>query len=62
MEQPEFSTGDTDLDALLGWTVDLHSGNANQDVGMAWKVALDVVVQRLQTAPEPLTSASGGVP
>jgi hypothetical protein len=50
---PNFTTGDTGLDALLEQSVDLVMLGGNQDTGMMWKEALVAVTARLKSSGNP---------
>lgn len=54
-----FTTGDSELDLLLGLTEDMVSGNANMDTGLWWSSTLSQVKARLtRSAPSAIVQAA----
>lgn len=54
----EFTTGDDDLDLLLGLTTDIADDNANMDTGVWWLQMLETVKARLAPQPQAVAASS----
>lgn len=54
----EFTTGDDDLDLLLGLTTDIADDNANMDTGVWWLQTLETVKARLAPQPQAVAASS----